>query len=290
MNQQKVTESGLKTWQVDTGLITRLVNWAGKDPDRLYQELAEMEQPVLQTFIVTVANEQSNDVMICPECKDIFVFWDNDIRCVNCERGLDLPRGLRPRLTFLGQLANPIGRLEDGNIRGRPFLKDVFRRVSQISDTDPKKHLYQSYFFTLVNEAGVDHIWFSPAVIAIFPENWPRSAPDILFRDEYFKILNIPATHTYGRSGNNHKLCNFSSWHRSTMARVLQQRIVPRVLIDIMFSDLKSVGKMEEVLRRIVRGGNLFGVEGAMYRAYNMIGRQGGEHFRELYNQYVSID
>jgi hypothetical protein len=63
---------------------------------------------------------------------------------------------------------------------------------------------------------------------------------------------------------------------------VLIQRIVPKVIIDLMIADLLAVGKLGKVVNNL--GTNVHGV-------YNWIGKPGrSELFKEEYGRYVRID
>ena len=73
------------------------------------------------------------------------------------------------------------------------------------------------------------------------------------------------------------------------MRTVIVQRIVPRLLIDLMMADLKAVGKLDETLRRIHPGN--FSLRGQMYALYNDIGRnRRSQEFQDIYDEYVDID
>lgn len=271
-SQRKVTSNGVQSWIIALETVHQMITWAGKDPDRLQQEISEMQQPVFNQFILTVAASNGSDVQQCRHCLDLPVFWGRELRCVNCALPARLDNDLD--LAYIGRLPSLIGRQEGGTLRGRPFLKRIFRKVQAMESG--QQALYQSYFLTIS-----ESIYFSPPVICVFPNNWPRQPPRIYFRNEYFKILDIPATHLLGRGSGTALLCNYASWKRVTLARTLQQRIIPRIIIDLMFADLQAVGKFKEAMR---------GLGGSMYDAYNFIGRRHSARFQEVYERYVTID
>jgi hypothetical protein len=66
------------------------------------------------------------------------------------------------------------------------------------------------------------------------------------------------------------------------MRVVLQQRIIPKIIIDLMVADLLTVGKLDRVCGSL--GTSLHGL-------YNWIGKRGrSERFRRGYERYVHID
>lgn len=278
--QKKLTTNGMKEWEIDLDAVKMYIPWAKKKPELLEKELEDMQKPIFNLFILTISNENGNDVALCPNCNDLAVFWDRAVRCVNCES--ELVFRSNKYLGYFGIMPSPIGTMEGEQLKGRPFLKKIFTRIEDISDYR-KKEIYQSYFFTLESEnnSGAKKLYFAPPVLAFYPDGWNRDFPNIYLRPEYFKILDIPPDHIYPFSGPNYRLCIYASWHKVTMAITLQQRILPRIIIDLMLADLKAVGKLNDALDNLST---------SMHGVYNFIGRRRSEDFKEQYEQYVHID
>jgi len=270
-----------RSWEVDIEFIVANYRWATRRPQRLTQELVEMvSSPALTTHFLTLRNEDDfYGVWLCKRCKEPVVFWEG-LRCPNCEQLYTIKDSL---LAFYGRIPSPIGRIENEVPRGRPVFKKIMRLLPTLPTE--QKSLWQSYLLRVG-----DQFFFSPPVISVFSSQWPSSPPMIHFRKEYWKILGIPPTHIYGGGTdgvNTHQLCLFAHWREQTMREILEQRVVPRVVIELMFGDLAAVDKLDQALRDL---GTNWGAAG-MYQIYNWIGRgRGSERFGEVYNRYVTLD
>jgi hypothetical protein len=278
----------VRVFEVDEEAIARIVPWARRNQQLLTQELEEMAE-YFPIFYTTIVNHDNSDRPIpCPECGERIIFT-RGMRCANPECGLvfrNPPNSTR--LAFLGELRTElliVGKLldaEDGKIQGRACLKEIYDRLERMpegsgrSGRDEFLKLINTYFLTLEG-----NIYFTPPVEAVYPNSWPSEQPTVYLEEDYFKILNTTGEHTFPSSGSGFRsLCIYSSWHRATLREVLQQRIVPRVIIDFMIADLKAV----DALRRV-----LDSIGTSAHDVYNLIGRdrQGSERFRNAYHRHV---
>jgi len=261
-----------KSWEVDLDGIGQAIHWAHEDQELLEREVLEMEEH-FPNFIATIAAGTNN--IPCPRCGEILV-WDDGIRCVSCRKAY-IPRGAS-RLCFIGQIPTIIGEVDSRRrfVQGkcRPFFKRIFNQIEE----------FPRYFFSIGPDAeGFTSYYFAPVVYGVYPDNWNKDVPVIILENEYFQILGIRTEHvfpdTYARG---YRLCNYANWPRVTMRVTLQQRIVPRIIIDLMISDLTEIRRLDQVLRTI--GTDKHGI-------YNVIGRGGrrGQEFARLYNQYVTL-
>lgn len=270
MIQSKNVGGRIVSWEFDTEAVRLLVPWASSRPERLALELQGMSQPVFQTHLAILYDESAHSGgKECSNCDELLVFWDG-LRCPRCLRTF---RSAHGALSYVGRLPTPIGRMEDGVPKGRPSFKRIFRRMR----TGAQAALWDAYFL-----AVGDQFFFAPPVLSVFPDNCPYAQPNILFWNSYFDVLGIPPEHAYTPQGTERvSLCIYAGWHQDTLAIVLQQRIIPRIIIDLMLADLAAVGHLDDAVRML--GTTLHGV-------YNFIGRRRSRDFQDVYERYVTID
>lgn len=261
------------TWEIGENFLRQTVPWA-KDKKLLAKELEEMEE-YFPFFLATVA--EGNSIVNCPKCGDLIV-WKDELECAACGQLFNPP--MHPQLVLLGQIPSIIGEIdEDGKpIPGkcRPILKRILEKMASVVGRD--KEVYGKYIAQLSD----GKCYFIPQVRCFYPDNWSRSAPLIVLEREYFRVIDLQPDHVFPDNVNGgYQLCNYASWPRTTLRMTLQQRIVPRIIIDLMLADLKVVGKLDRVLNNL--GTSLHGV-------YNFIGK--GERsllFKREYERYVSL-
>jgi hypothetical protein len=96
---------------------------------------------------------------------------------------------------------------------------------------------------------------------------------------EYFDMLEIQPDHVYVALPY-YRLCLYASWAEQPAVNVLQHRVAPRLLIDLMMADLNAAGKLELALDRL---------DASLYEVYNMVGQKGetGEQLRRVYSELV---
>ena len=109
-----------------------------------------------------------------------------------------------------------------------------------------------------------------PTVVALSPVMvWP----------EYFPMLDIPPDHVY-HADQYYRLCLYAAWREQPCVRVLQNRVVPRLLIDLMVADLQALEQLDAALDRL---------DVTLYELYNMVGREEQtERFRAVYRDLAA--
>ncbi|MFH1211128.1 MAG: hypothetical protein V1645_04410 [archaeon] len=227
-------------------------------------------------FISTIASGES--VFYCPDCGNLIV-WNRGLECVQCRTLFNPPS--RPELSFIGQIPSIVGEVDNtGRViadKSRPFFKKVYDRLRSSGDD----HVLRRYICS-TEPAGSDSnkFYFTPVVKCFYPSNWPRSAPVIVLEPEYFQVLRIKTEHVFPTTfGGGYKLCIYANWPQVSMRVTLQQRIVPRIIIDLMLADLNCLGKLNVVLDQL--GTNLHNV-------YNIIGKpHSSDRFKREYEKYV---
>lgn len=295
INLSKLAASGnLVNWQVDESAIAQIIPWARKDTGLLTEELADMHRkfPFFYPTIFT-SNRISDGQVFCPRCGDLITFV-NGLRCISCNTTYRPPTD--SYLGFVGQIPYWIGVMEVGGhlgqrgveVHGHPFLKHIHQELMSMNSGEKKRKKLR-YFLTL-NEKDRTKVFFAPPIYAVYPNNWPRSQPSVYVERDYFdKILfsgsnlGFGSFHAYSHDSNQLlRLCNYCSWHRVTMRVSIEQRIIPKVMIDVMIADLVTVGKLNKVV-------NTLGTD--VHSVYNWIGKSGHtERFQREFNKYVQID
>jgi len=273
-------DSKIISWDVDISAIQRHIVWTRRG-GKLLQEIEYLDQypERFGTFVFTMAAHDSvlQDIR-CPQCGEIIGFKDNHFRCVVCDTVINPRHDARLRLVLTGRLRNLVGKVVGREFRGRPSIKKIIQK---------HKTLPSKWFVIVKNQ-----VYFAPRIYALYSQNWNSSQPSILIEKSYFKEIGLSSWntsdyHAYHQDyGGLLWLCIYQNWHPSLMGEVIHQRIVPKIIIDLMVSDLVAVGKLNKVLNELGE---------TTHTIYNVIGRtvaaRGGSHrFTELYNKYVEID
>lgn len=291
--QRKKVGREIISWTVDKSKIRKVIPWAKRNPSLLDEELDEMSKTFQHFYVVLTTKDQiSRGDIFCPRCKDIIIF-DRGIRCVSCGTTFKTPSS--PQLGFVGQIPHWLGVIDAGGslgqrgvgVHGHPFLKHVHGKLRSMSNAE--KQNISRYFLTLPEEGRVK-VFFAPPIYAVYPDNWPKSRPNIYVERTYFDEVLFKGTryshssfHAYSEGSNKLlRLCNYVNWHRVTMRIAMEQRIVPKIMMDVMIADLVVKGKLEKVVSSL--GTNVHSV-------YNWIGKSGRkERFSEEFNKYIQID
>ncbi len=287
MIQKKINPNGKQvSWEINENIIHETIAWSRKNPEILKKEITEMHKNFPYFYLVlSPENPSCQKDLLCPRCGNIIVFA-NDIVCVNCLTLFNAHRS--SKLAYIGQLPSLVGFAKDANlgekkaiVSGRPFLKRVHREIRK------GKPQLKRWFATKKNINGDYQIYFSPVILCLYPNNWPRSEPAICMEEDYFSLLfgnynySLSDFHAYSHNGKLLKLCNYRSWRTVSLATVLQQRIVPKTIIDLMIADLIEVGRLNEVIRSLGT---------CLHNLYNHIGQgNNSERFKDLYNRFVSL-
>lgn len=285
--QKKLNTHGRPvSWTINEELIKEHIPWAKRSPKNLLNEINEMHEKFAFFYLVlSPENPGKEKDLLCPNCQNIIVFA-RDLICINCQTLFNPFRN--PKLAFIGQLPSLLGIAKNGNlgekkaqISGRPFLKRIHQRILK------GEFNLRKYFSSKKNRQGNFDIYFCPVIFCFYPNNWPKSEPIICMERNYFSLLfnkinyNLNDFHAYSYHEEFLKLCNYRTWRTVSLASVLQQRIVPKIIIDLMIADLIEVGKLNTVINRLGT---------CLHNLYNHIGKGNNRQlFKELYNQYVIL-
>lgn len=269
-SQRKLLSSGeTRTWEIDPQAVTERIVWAARDRSLLEEELKELCDH-FPTFLLTVGDWQpageawggSGKLHPCRICGGLLIF-DVGLRCADCRSPAD-----DIQKPLLGVVLRIPALLE-----GRPFHSVAKARLSQLRSQHPEQaKAFADYFLKVDGRA-----FFAPPIYAYFPPNWRKSDPFVMVRSDYFETLGIPPDHIY--PGTTYRLCNYANWREVSMRAVLQQRIVPRVYIDLMVADLSALRRLDEALEES-------GV--SLHSLYNVIGKpEESAHFSDVYERIV---
>jgi len=296
--QQRVTGAGeLRRWSLDVDAVRARISWAAPDAGaaRLAAEAAEMAEH-FPTWVAALGRQGPGDYWETGElpahdaCGAPWVF-DRGVRCGDC--GAPVPPAAggaaaagavagaatvgspgsapaapaalpTPLLAFVGRIPAVVDE--------RPMLAKVRAHLAALRGAGARDRAaaLRSYF---VKAEG--RTFFAPPVFAYLPAGWPRTDPYVMVHADYFAVLDIPPSHVY--PSTSYRLCNYAQWRDVTLRTVLQQRVVPRVLIDLMLADLRAMDCLPEALEE---------ARVDMHSVYNVIGRpaQSGE-FARVYEQ-----
>ncbi len=269
MRQQKRLPDGrLASWRVDRQSLASVAPWVAEAPERLDAELAELEQH-FPTWLVTVG-KLSRDAgwpyawdVPCAQCGELLV-PDQGIRCCACRRP-------EPRDDLLVGFAGRLPTLATG----RPVLRRVRERAEELRSQGQgaKADALGAYFLEVGGQS-----YFAPPVWVFCPSSFPHGEPFVMVRPQYFRTLGIPADHVY--PSTRWRLCNYAHWHEVSVRTVLQQRVVPRIYLDLMVADLQALGRLQGVLDAL---------DLSLHALYNAAGR--GSHsarFGDLYRSALA--
>lgn len=259
-------------WEIDTKAIRDCVPWAKSNRRRLEREVQEMDD-CFPYFVATLA--RNSKLELCSNCRDILV-WRDGLECLSCDSCYNAPRDAQ--LAFRGQIPSIIGKVDE---RGKPIrdqCRPIFRKLIRELEEGRGSNALGRY----LNTTGNGDYYFTPLVTCYLPSNWPKHAPKIILEKEYFEILGLKADHVFpDRTGGGYQLCNYANWPNVTLRVSLQQRIVPRIIIDLMLSSLTCIGKLDRVLSNLGT---------SLHNVYNWIGKpRKSQLFQEQYNRYVRL-
>lgn len=268
--QTKVLASGeTRRWEVDKEAIIQRVPWAARDPELLEEELRELALH-FPTFLVTVGDWRregeawggSGRLRSCAACQGLLVF-DRGLVCADC--GASAEDVTRPLLGIVGRIP--------ALLEGRPFHRAAKERLLLLRNEDrAQARAFSDYFMKVEGRA-----FFAPPIYVYFPPNWRKNDPFVMVRPDYFDVLAIPPDHIY--PGTTFRLCNYATWREVSLRTVLQQRIVPRIYIDLMVADLCALRRLDEALDEC-------GL--SLHSLYNVIGKpEESSRFSEVYEQII---
>jgi hypothetical protein len=270
--QQKAVAPGeIRSWELDLPAATACASWARRHPDLLSQELSKIQAafPTLVAAVgVPLSQErcwvEAGEPLLCPGCAELVVF-DRGTRCAKCQQPVAVPSP---------SMVGVVGRIP-ALISGRPFEKQVLSTMARLrSQGSPNAASYAA----AVLEVG-DRRYLAPRFGIWFSQSWPHADPPVMVWPEYFDVLGIPPDHVY-YADQYYRLCLYATWREQAAVQVLQNRVVPRLLIDLMVADLQALGRLDEALEEL---------DMSLYEMYNVVGRpEQSEPLRRVYDRLVS--
>lgn len=254
--QQKLVAPGdVRKWTLDLDAMAKAAAWSRANPALLRQEMADLAQ-AFPTLIAAVG-VPLGEPRCWVEAAEPFPTADNEL--VVFDRGVrHVISGTPVALPSDGTVNGLIVRIPSP-ISGRPFCQSLDRRLAQLARTQPRRAaLWQQALISVGNTR-----YLAPRFAMWFSRSWPHSDPPVMVWAEYFEMLDIPADHVYF-ADQYYRLCLYASWREQPAVHVLQNRVVPRLLIDLMVADLQALGHLDTALERL---------DMTLYEMYNLVGR-----------------
>ncbi|MCC6746563.1 MAG: hypothetical protein IT371_02830 [Deltaproteobacteria bacterium] len=258
----------MRQWELDLDAMARAAGWARQRPELLAEEV----RPLLAgfpTFLAAAGRRldkgrcwvEAAEPLQCDACQDLIVF-DRGTRCATCEQPAPA-----------GDVVGFVGRIP-ALITGRPFGAALDRRLETLREEGDTRAATWSK--GILSAGG--HRYLAPRYGLWFSQSWPHSDPPVMVWPEYFEVLGIPPDHVY-HAAPFHRLCLFATWREQPACQVLQNRVVPRLLIDLMVADLQALDRLDDALDTL---------DVTLYQLYNMVGRPGGsDPLRRVYDELV---
>jgi len=270
IRQQKPVAPGtLRSWDLDLGAMASSARWAAQDSDLLQREMEQI-QSAFPTMVAALGIPlpegqcwvEAAEPLLCETCHELIVF-DRGARCARCGVPATAP------VTLIGV----VGRIP-ALISGRPFAQSLDARLARMRQAgDPRAALFAS---SLLDVGGRRYL--APRIALWIAHSWPHADPPVMVWSEYFPLLDIPPDHVY-TAGDYYRLCLFASWREQPAVQVLQNRVVPRLLIDLMVADLQCQGLLHQALEELHL---------SLYEMYNVVGRpQQSEALQRVYERLI---
>jgi hypothetical protein len=271
--QRKAMADGqVRTWTLDLPAMAHCCGWSKLEPEFLQEELEGILE-AFPTFIAALGVHledkrcwvEAAEPLLCSRCKELVVF-DEGVRCVSCRQPIAVPDqaviGLVGRIPAL--------------ISGRPFATDLERRIMALRQSNPG----QSSIFQRSILVAQGRRYLAPRFGLWFSQAWPHADPPVMVWSEYFDILNIPPDHVFF-ADQYFRLCLYATWREQPAVKVLQHRVVPRLLIDLIVADLQALGKLDQALEQL---------DSSLYELYNTVGRpELSAPLQQIYEQLLSL-
>ena len=252
--QEKLVAQGRRRrWSLDLDAMATCSPWSRQTPALLEREIRDL----ISAFptAIACAGTSLDDRRCWVEAAEPLldggqlVVFDRGARNVATEAIVDLPE----------DAANGVILRIPSPITGRPFLSALDRRLARLRTTDPARAA--RWDRALIEVRGTRYL--APRFGLWFAQSWPHADPPVMVWSEYFEMLDIAADHVY-YADQYYRLCLYAQWREQPAVQVLQNRVVPRILIDLMVADLQALGHLDDALERLGM---------SLYELYNVIGR-----------------
>lgn len=271
--QKAISAADIRSWDLDLEAMAAAVGWARRNPELLRDEVSQIIDH-FPSFIAVAGQRLSEDrcwveaaeTLPCPYCGDLVVFQRGS-RCVACQRAVTVPSPAA---------VGVVGRIP-ALISGRPFERHFRRRLARLERAGGSAARRAALMRQSLLEAG-SQTYLAPRFSLWFSRSWPHAEPPVMVWPEYFEVLDIPPDHVF-YADQYYRLCLFASWREQTAREVLQNRVVPRLLIDVMVADLAALDRLDEALDQLGC---------TLYQLYNTVGRpQLAGPFQQVYDALV---
>lgn len=255
--QQKAIRPGeIRSWEVDLAAMSAAAPWSRRAPELLREEVSRLLDafPTLTACAgVRLSDDrcwvEAAEPLLCPTCGELVIF-DRGTRCARCDHPAAPPAE--------GSMVGVVGRIP-ALISGRPFARALEARTARLrAEGDPRAELFAS---SVIEVAGRRYL--APRYGLWFSRSWPRTDPPVMVWPEYFDVLGIPPDHVY-HADQYFRLCLYATWREQPAVQVLQNRVAPRLLIDLMVADLVAVDRLDDALNAL---------DMSLYEMYNLVGK-----------------
>lgn len=270
--QQKLIAPGqLQRWTLDLEAMSKCAEWTSEAPSLLGEEMSELSRS-FPTLIACVGVPLDNRRCWVEAAEPLLddgqlVVFDRGTRNVVSGRRVELPE--ETVCGLIVRIPSPI--------TGRPFATALDRRLRQLETANPDRaRLWKQ---AILEVKGTRYL--APRFGLWFSQSWPHADPPVMVWSEYFEMLDIPADHVY-YADQYFRLCLYAQWREQPAAQVLQNRVVPRLLIDLMVADLQALGRLDDALEQL---------EMSLYEMYNVVGRPAlVEPLKRVYRDLVGTE
>lgn len=268
--QQKLIAPGqLQRWTLDLQAMAKCAAWTEEAPALLAEEMASLSRS-FPTLIACVGVPLDNRRCWVEAAEP---YLDDDGQLVVFDRGARNVVSGQPVTLPEETVCGLIVRIPSP-ISGRPFATVLDRRLRQLEVSNPERaRLWKQ---AILEVKGTRYL--APRFGLWFSQSWPHADPPVMVWSEYFEMLDIPADHVY-YADQYFRLCLYAQWREQPAAQVLQNRVVPRLLIDLMVADLQALGRLDDALEQL---------EMSLYELYNVVGRPAlVEPLKRVYRELV---
>ncbi len=209
---------GDTTWSVDADALQVLTNndWLQSFPQLIEHDLEEMHTAFPRWFLAVGRGDQpaqctcSVHDYIAPHC--------GGLRCLSCS-GSELSTHQYSALIWTGLLPVQISGADGVERRIRRQQREQTLRLP-------------------TTESG-STLYLLVPIRVVYPSSWPNEAPRGYYTREFFTTLGVtpPGTsHTHHMLSGLH-MCLFQRWQRMSIAEVMQNRIAPHALAQVVIAN-----------------------------------------------------
>ena len=273
LKQQKKLRSGrVREWEIDLEAMAAAACWTEQAPELLREEMGQLIE-AFPTLIAVAGVRLAERRCWVEAAEPLFgeggglVVFDRGARDVDTDQPLSVPED--SLVGFIVRVPSPIA--------GRPFERSLQQRLEALERESPQR---AALWRQAILRVG-DQTYIAPRFGVWFSQSHPHADPPVMVWPEYFEMLDIPADHVYF-ADQYYRLCLYASWREQPVVQVIQNRVVPRLLIDLLIADLQALNKLDDALTRL---------DLSLYELYNIVGRGDQvQPLRDIYRELVGRD